>query len=361
MVSTGFTDEDVFRHLSHRPQYIVDGPISIDETAKVHWTPMLRQSGSSPGQLGLPLEILHWICGYLDLQSLSRLSRISLHAKSAVESFPVYRNLTKVAGHTFEILGQTRVVSCHSVSTLCAAFHSNRCISCGAYGPFLLLISAERCCFPCLVVNQSLWMTSLPLARKCFGLTTRQSKSLPIMRSVPGKYCVPHHISRQKPIWLTSVRAAKELALKVHGSLEALTRSCPLDPCKLQEFQIEILNWYRQAPLHPLSSDPVGMNDVENRPRDRFGGMGSVPFPSSIGGALEQGLWCRGCELTYENYATEGIDSETLSRLVPRDCHADQYLLRLQYRAWSRAELRQHAKHCHSADAIISQSRRDPT
>ncbi|KAF2271828.1 F-box domain-containing protein [Westerdykella ornata] len=356
MTERNFSDDEIFLYLSHRPHYILDGVISVDESTKLVFTTIQRECRSTLGQLdNLPLEILHESFRYLDLQSLSRLSRVSLRGKAVVESLPVYRDLAKSAGHTFEILNRARILSLHSVTTLHAALYTERCISCGAYGAFLLLLSAERCCFLCLVVNQSLWMLPLPAARECFGLTKQQLKALPIMWSIPGKYCVPRSKSRQRSIRLTSVKAAKELALKVHGSIEALEMKHPLDPQAHPAFKTDMLTWYRQAPLCPLSQDPLTINDVGIRPDNVFGGMGAIPFPSLLNGGTEQGLWCRGCEMTYDTYMIEGLDVSTLSRLVPQGCPADLFLLRVQYRAWSKAGFLQHAKHCHSAAAVISQ------
>ncbi|KAF1952920.1 F-box domain-containing protein [Byssothecium circinans] len=350
MTEGNFSDDEIFLSLAHRPRYIIDGVISVDESTKLVFTTIQRECRSPLGKLdNLPLEVLHESFRYLDLQSLLRLSCVSLRGKAVVESLPVYRDLAKSAGHTFEILNRARILSLHSVTTLHAALHSERCISCCAYGAFLLLLSAERCCFLCLVVNQSLWMISLPLAQECFGLTKQQLKALPIMWSIPGKYCVPRSKSRQRSIRLTGVKAAKELALKVHGSLEALAMKYPLNPLDLPPFKIDMLTWYRQAPLCPLSQDPHTINDVGVRPDDGFCGMGAIPFPSLLNGGTEQGLWCQGCELTYEEYAIEGMDLTTLSRLVPQGCHAKHFLLRMQYRAWSKADFLQHAKHYHLA------------
>ena len=350
-------DADIFLHLSHRPRHILSGVISVDESTKLASTTIQRDS--LLGRLdNLPLEVLHESLAYLDLQSLWRLSRVSLRGKAVVESLHEYGKLAKFAAHTFKILKQARILGLHSVSTLYAALYSERCISCGAYGAFLFLLFAERCCFACLVDNQSLWMISLPLARECFGLTKQQVKALPVMWSIPGKYCVPHNVSHQKSIRLSSVKAAKELALKVHRSLEELATTYPLDSWNLPTHKMDMFTWYRQAPLDLLSQDSLTITDARTRPRDGFCGMGSIPFPSLLSGSTEpeQGLWCRGCEFTYKECAIEEMDHSTLSRLVPPHVfHVDQFLLRMQYRAWSKAGFLQHAKRCYSAAEVISQ------
>lgn len=45
------------------------------------------------------------------------------------------------------------------------------------------------------------------------------------MRSVPGIYSVGHRISRQRRLGLTSVKAAKELGIKVHVSMENIAKT----------------------------------------------------------------------------------------------------------------------------------------
>lgn len=356
MSESNLTDEDIIRYLSHRSESTVDGVISVDESVKLRLSTITRECLSPLGRLdSLPLEVLHESLRYLDLQSLCHLSRVCLRGKVVVESLPEHKTLVKFTGHTFTILKQAKILGLHSITTLHAALHSERCISCGGYGPFLLLLSAERCCTPCLAVNQSLWMTSLPLAQECFGFTEQQLKALPVMSSIPGLYRLPlKKTSRQRSMKLTSVKAAKTLALKLHGSMEELETKHPLDPSNIPtEEKFNVLRWHRQAPLTPLAQDPLTMNDID-RPEDAYAGMGAIPFPSLHNDGIEQGLWCRGCRYTYWEVEIDDMDLSTLSRLVPDPSRAEQFLLRMQYKAWSKEGFLQHAKQCYSATAVIS-------
>jgi hypothetical protein len=74
--------------------------------------------------------------------------------------------------------------------------------------------------------------------------------------------------------------------------------------------------------------------------------MGVVHFPSIIADLVEEGLWCRGCEVSYEKYR-HGKRDFTLARTVPPG-DLEQYLARMQYRAWSKADFVRHARYCHS-------------
>lgn len=138
-------------------------------------------------------------------------------------------------------------------------------------------------------MNQSLWVISIPEARKCFGLANKHLKHLPVMRSIPGRCRVPRERSRQRSIRFTSVKAAKDMALQVHGSLEALQARHPLDIQFHQLQKVALWEWYRQAPSGPLPQDPATIKHGAARPDDPFAGMGATRFPSIVDGRLEHG------------------------------------------------------------------------
>lgn len=355
MTDNAFSREELLSHLSHRPRYILNGVISVDESAKPSFPEIRRKCQSSMGFLDhLPLELLHETLNYLDLQSLSRLSRVSLYGKSVVEKLPAYRDLFLSAGHVLVALNRTKVIGFHSAATLHAALYSHRCASCGNYGAFLFLLSAERCCFACLSRNQSLWMIPRALARDCFCLTQEDLKTLPTIRSIPGTYFVRHRISRQRITRLTSAKAAKELALKVHGSTEAMARNLAAKHLCTTDIQFYTAKWLQDAPLQPLSKDPLTLEFASNTPDDKFCGMGSVPFPSMSGNRVENGLWCRGCERNFELFRGRKLDRGVVSRLVPLGCDPFQFMMGMQYYARSKVDFLEHAKHCHSAREVIT-------
>jgi hypothetical protein len=355
MTETSFSDEDIFLHLACRPRQFVEGAVSIDKSTKPLFTTIQRECQSSLGELDqLPLEILRELCIYLDLRSLCCLSYVSVRGNAVVESLQMYRTILKHAGYIFEILKQGKTLQYYPLVTLYNLLHSDKCSFCNAYGTFLRLISPQRGCLICITDNQANWMTSLPLAKDCFGLTTQQLNRLPIMWSIPGKYHLSRRTSRLRSIRLTSVQYAKELALKVHGSMNKLVENHPLNHYAARPFKLNILNHYREAPLHPLPHDPMAASGDRNAYMDHFGGMGVIPFPSVLRGGIEDGLWCRGCQLTFESFVIEGMDDKTLSRIVPQGYDKYHYLFLMQYRAWSKEEFLQHGRQCHSADAVIS-------
>lgn len=59
------------------------------------------------------------------------------------------------------------------------------------------------------------------------------------------------------------------------------------------------------------------------------------------------GLWCIGCDLLYEKYEVEELEPDVLARVVPQGGNANQFMMRMQYRAWSRVDFIRHAKQSH--------------
>ncbi len=341
-------DECISR-FSYRPRSILNRMISISEPAQPSG---IRRdpSSSSTGLLGkLPVEISHLILGILDFKSLSRLSRASLHCKVVVESLSAYRRLIEHAPHTLAALGRTRLIGFHSANALHAALLSAHCISCKEFGAFLFLPTCQRCCYECLHRNQSLWVISTAQARKCFNLTLPQLRRIPIMQSIPGTYSVRWTISRQRQFKLVSVKAAKELGIKIHGSVQKMAETLAARRlAKVTEREFCSLLWFQDAPLQPLcrhpSMEPIG----SNVPNDGFCGMASISFPSlSPRKGLENGLWCWGCEWTCRN--ENRLAPNVVSDLVPLGCHASKIFRGLQDRARSKTEFLEHITHCYGA------------
>jgi hypothetical protein len=337
--------------LSYRPDYILNGMISIPEPAK----PSAIKRDPSSSSIGLldilPVELLQYTLHMLDFRSLSRLSRVSLQGNEVVRSLPAYRNLMEHAPHALVALGHTRLISLHSANVLYGILLLEQCVSCGDYGAFLFLPTCERCCYECLHSNQSLWVIPPSLARKCFGLTLSQSKRLPIMRSIPGVYFVGHRISRRWQLQLTSVKAAKELGIMIHGSTENMAETLAARRSGgITEKESYTFRWLQAAPLQPPHQDLSRLPTEGNVPNDDYCGMASIPFPSLLqNNTLQNGLWCRGCDRTFERYRFRKLAPNVVSDLVSPGCDAFRIFLGMHRRARSNAGFLEHITHCYGA------------
>ena len=197
-----------------------------------------------------------------------------------------------------------------------------------------------------LQYNPSWWLLPQSLAQHCFVLDKQQSRSLPSLRSIPGTYSVTRHTSRRKPLWLTSVRAAKSLAVEIHGSIqvvEALRQAVPLEP-RGQYADRTLLD----APMHRPTSNPMLMKLKRN---DWYSGLGCVAVPSLFAGSLELGIWCRGCEKTGSLRRSPYLDATEYGQ---HGLYDSDHLQNLSKRAWSRSEFLEHATCCISAREVIA-------
>lgn len=305
----------------------------------------------------LPVELLHEVLKQLDLRSITRFSRVSIRAMRAIQSFPAYRNLMSHAPHALEALSQTRMIRRHTLSQLNAVLRSEQCTICSAFGPYLHLLTCERFCWQCLERNQTTRVIPRETASEVFGLSGEQVRQLPAILTIPGTYGLTQtpYAYRYK---LVSVRAAIELAISVHGSLESLSQAV-----RGQAFTGRNAHEHRhlQKALDILAS---GKCDVlftlsEHRdmfrlgPEDRYFGMALIPFPSLTRSQLvENGLFCKGCQ--WAGSKRRRLKDYVNSGMVPPGCGPHWVRSGLRWRAYSRAGFLEHIRHCYGVDQLIS-------
>ena len=164
---------------------------------------------------------------------------------------------------------------------------------------------------------------SLVAAKECFKVQMCILKTLPVMRSIPGRYNVNHRrtaISRQQGVRLTSLAHAKMLALRERG-IEELKEEDVWKECSdytLSWAKLSLWNAYWRTPLELGSYDPYKALAVDSLVTDPYGGMGAAYFPSLINGRLEQGLWDLGCNNLEPQWLDDRLSPELLGRLVPQ-------------------------------------------
>jgi hypothetical protein len=74
-----------------------------------------------------------------------------------------------------------------------------------------------------------------------------------MMLSVPGVYSIGHKISRQKRLRLVSVRAAKELGVMFHGSVENIAETLATRRT-VAITKKEVYTYLQMAPQRPIGS-----------------------------------------------------------------------------------------------------------
>lgn len=200
-------------------------------------------------------------------------------------------------------------------------------------------------------------VTTLRLAGFCFGLFGGLFESIPIMRSIPGKYSVRHEISVRKRVKLVSVKQAKQLGISIHESQETMNLAGYLKMApKLRRHENYIVRWlagFTDAWHERLNAFGVFIN----APKDHFYGMASIEFPClrpNADAELENGLWCHGCRMNFEHYkSTRKLDNYTQPLVSGHDPLTE--LFWMAYQARSRAEFLEHIEDCKKAKYLLRQ------
>ncbi|OAA73369.1 F-box domain, cyclin-like protein [Cordyceps fumosorosea ARSEF 2679] len=360
------TDAEIRDQYAYTPNRMITGMVRIHDkdapqTPRTRsWATTLR--GASPFNK-LPVELMQLILGPLDFLSLSRFSRTSRLAHEMVNSLPAYQDLLRHAPKALTALARMDMLHMHSSKALRDVLYSDRCVCCGNFGAFLFLITCQRCCYQCMDNKQALWAMPRAQAAKCFDIPTRELKLLASARSLPGTYVVQYRVRRSARQRLVSVRAAKELALKLHGSSEA-SLAAHLKSRHGERIGARDQNskWYfahlQRAQLEFEDHDPRLYMAPANTTNDSCNGMASILFPAlrRPGNVADHGLWCRGCNWVIHDVHQLGRD--VLERLVPRPFNSSAYCRRLALQEWSDEGFIAHARSCYGLLNLAHSSRR---
>lgn len=262
--------------------------------------------------------------------------------------------------HALEALSQTRMICHHTASQLIAAFRNEQCTICSAFGPYLHLMTCERVCWQCLERNRTLRVIPRETASEAFALSDEQVRQLPTIFTTPGRYGGTQTPNRYR-YELVSVRAAIELAITVHGSLESVSEAfrgrTHTGILAYEERDLQAaLDVVASGKYDALFTQPEDRDMFRLGPEDWHFGKASIPFPSLTSSRLvEDGLFCDGCRWmsTKRPRFPESFPESAVDRMVPPGCDPHSVLSGLKRRAYSRVGFLEHTKHCYGAKQLI--------
>ena len=194
----------------------------------------------------LPLEIMQTILSHLDVYTLMSFESVNGLAARVAVSVPVYAIVKKHASDAVRGIKATQAKI--SLARLYEKLRSPDCDQCGDFGPYLSLLAGDRVCYLCFSQDEKYRPIQSQEAVRQFALTRRVLKSLPSIRSVPGSYEQFSPKKYPQPILLFDREAARNAAIALHGSLEAM------------EVQAERLESQKRSDREPIvtrSSDTV--------------------------------------------------------------------------------------------------------
>ncbi|KAF4629188.1 hypothetical protein G7Y89_g8962 [Cudoniella acicularis] len=241
-----------------------------------------------------PPEIRHCILGHLDFTTLAVVRRVNSQYKTLIDTFSHYRDMMLHAPSVLRALNATRAITYFTSSQLCGSLRDNRCVSCGDFGPFIFLATAERCCYHCLYTEPRFNVETLTEARKKHALKEKPFKAkYPILHVVSGFHYSGFLLIQNRHkggMKIVSVAQAKEL-YQPKNKGERISH-------RVQETR-EIATSRRQDPnkdrVCRISVFDEGA--VYNAPNDAFRGMAATPFPFFDPQKKEvvEPVYCMGC------------------------------------------------------------------
>lgn len=309
---------------------------------------------SSLGRLDLlPPELLLEVLNLLDFQSLSRISRVSLRGMKTIEALSSYRDIMTHCPTILAALGKTQLLRFHSAALLRQVLLEEICASCFEFGAFLFLPTCERICFECLLQNYAFRLTTVAFAKRWFALTDDQLQRIPIMRSIPGYYCVRYSVKYRRSFRLVSIKQLLQLAIDVHGSAENVAKLKPETGEGISPDGLCTLRQFHEAPLQPPGCDLSKLPSKPNRVNDRYPGMASIRMPALTSSGLDYGRLCRGCRYIYDQHSVGSLPDSVLQQLVPQGTGPTRPLLAILTRLRSRRGFVDHISECYGVRRLL--------
>ncbi|KAH7176340.1 hypothetical protein EDB81DRAFT_772437 [Dactylonectria macrodidyma] len=353
MAEHQYTLEEVIELLSYQPETLIKTMIKIKGPPSPPSPLLFTVSWERLSSLGhldrLPPELMYYVLDDLDFQSLANLARVSSRANTLVESCFKFQDILSRVPEVPIALRKLGLGDLHSVSELYATMRAQKCANCSQFGAFLFLPTNERCCWRCLRNDPNFRVIPHDQVRQYFGLSTGQLKELPTLKPISGTYGIWN--DEVPDCSLVSVKAAKELAIKVHGSEDNLVQVME-ESCKNAALVSTGRFFMGEEALRGKDLRPIP--NPGHIPIDTFSGVASMPFPHlTRDQEFEDGLWCRGCEATNLKNDKGSVPHSVLNALVPRGRVASHALLGLERRARSRKAFLRHLRQCYGARQII--------
>lgn len=136
-----------------------------------------------------------------------------------------------------------------------------------------------------------------------------------------------------------------------HGSAEEMAKTLTRHKTGIARITARFL---QSSTSGAPRQDPSTVPDQWNVPPDRFFGMATVPFSSvPTPEIIENGLWCRGCDLTFKEYTDTYSATSTMLRIVPQGCDPWRILFGMTRRARFKVDFLEHLEHCCGAQKLI--------
>ncbi|KAL2018600.1 hypothetical protein VTK56DRAFT_570 [Thermocarpiscus australiensis] len=223
----------------------------------------------------LPTEILFSTLKYLDVLSCFRFRQVNRQARVALSALWEYRD---IATHALEVLRsvlRTGLATRFTLSDLHRPLCTMKCRRCGAFGVFLFLPTAQRCCYNCVVMSIRFHvdtLSALAMVRTSPKTSLAELRRvLPVMRAIPGVYGI-----EEKALGKTTEVVAMKHAFRT-----------------LSKLGFELKDDPYLTRIRPPRS-------VLEKSGMKYWALTALPYLDRASGEVQHGLCCKGCHVAFE-------------------------------------------------------------
>ncbi|PNS18854.1 hypothetical protein CAC42_5393 [Sphaceloma murrayae] len=171
----------------------------------------------------LPDDLFLPLLSDLDLRSYMQLSGTNRAFRRALLKLPQCDLLAQCQPLVLRAIRNVWADRWISLRDLHRRVFTSTCEICGDFGGYLYLLTCTRVCYICIVTQRSLLPVAPAQVTDAYALPKEELSHVPCMHSIVGTYAtVKRKVTNSSALFFMDPRAALEVAVRYHGSEEAM-------------------------------------------------------------------------------------------------------------------------------------------
>ncbi|KAK5987901.1 hypothetical protein PT974_12037 [Cladobotryum mycophilum] len=253
--------------------------------------------------------------------------------------------MTQHGKSVLQDLSKHRIIRCHSASRIGRTLYARGCASCGAFGSHVFLPIFTRVCFHCISKSPLCKLVDPATAQRCFALSHRQRWG-----AIPAVHLYDTTPFQRKYRSVVSVEAARQLAVQIHGSMQAVAEASkqsgtrPRGPKNPMSKRLSEYTFTLEDLLSPgfLSTTSISASLSSRMPRI-----------NKRSGEVEFGVKCIGCAETASLGRRRLLRKAVLDQVLPKHCTPKEGFRIITTREWAREDLLEHVTQCYGIRKMV--------
>ena len=245
----------------------------------------------------LPLEILNMILLHLDLRSCASLQQTNRRGYDIIHEMPQLKAIIQHCPDTLRGIFSTEIAPFIELQQLLDKLTSPACESCNDFAGYLYLLTCSRVCYRCFTQLPNYLPVLRSQACRQFRFSRTGLKSLPHLKSVPGRYTGMRRSCRKR-LTLMNAQTTQQNSTIIQGDAASTTLShdtLPPEQRSVTHTQrsaqraAEEGSRYSEARYTRAAPDALEHNHL------RFMAIVEVPYLDLQNGRADWGFCCYAC------------------------------------------------------------------